>query len=718
MDSTVSSRELSPDESGRNSLTDLLNDKETSCDGGVSKVIGSQDEPEKGTIAAQDYSEDSRAYEEATQLSSTGYSSQENLPAGDEMHLPHADSIEPNPVDEHDDSIIDQSAEELSSFNISDDENSLTAQMKELYLEKQRSEQTEQQQPQTQQVLGKNGSRHISVNTSYGAEAEKLMGTPGSIFTVKSNTTASSRPSSRNTLLNDTPKLNPARSERTVKPISPKRLHRVVVPDDNDDTFEDYGNENEEEDEDDSGSLQIKNIGEFLRPENIQDNVQDRVSNTQDITRLNKELIDCKVQIQLQQEIIRNDLLNKLQDPIIGDELIDKLNILSAKVSSGNLRSKYDSLTNDLAELQNINSMLIDQQEQKQNDYDQWCLIATDLLQSLKPFDENLNEDIERVPNSNLGNLLQVVSLKVRAVLSKLQELEDAYDASVIRSPRKTVDQVPDNDDDQTEKKESEEHETMSNISFSTTKTDSLTQLLNDNSKQREEIQRLSHLLIERNHKLRDQEENINNYKQTLHEFVSLLQQTLNGYINEFIGFHSDFLDYSSKTFENESIDDVLKILRDLVSISDKYQNDGELINLQNVRSIMTPVWSHNISVTRLLVEKYKSMADQNKELKQRKGSSNIGDSFGNYKSQVNQLKNEISDLKSQIRQLEDNQSSNNFSEIPTQIESESATTKLRLDSMIKKWKHAEESLAFERKAHNVKVKELEEQIKLLKMTR
>lgn len=629
------------------------------------------------------------------------------------------------------------SVEELSSFDLSDDDNPLRQKLKEMYLNTSSS-----------QILDNINRDGISTTSSSSRNTSlnngNIMGTPGSVYSVKTNTT---RPSSRNTIIasctsdrvdqrldhskalliesntNVTEEEEEDEEQESAPPTkrsSPRRLHRVINPDHSETDISYMSDSNNE--------MNPISLSKILDADQIHNNENDRISTGADITRLNKELINCKVQIQLQQEIIRNNLLNKFKEPI-SDELIGKLNSLSLNSSSEEtkLKNKCEILNKDLNELQNINSVLIDQQDQKQSEYEQWSETVVDILSYLEGFADPNTSDIstERM-TSNLGTMLHIISHKVREIVSQLKEtgksgmLEDENDQSVIK---RTPFEISPNRDEANKgqvTEEDEREEVEQDISFSSTKTDSLTQLMNESIKQREKIQQMEQSLTEGNFKLEKQNEMIAAYKQTINEFVSLLQQTLNGYVNEFIGFHSDLLSHSNKIFEHESIDEVLLILRQLVVICDEYQKGGKLINFQEIRTLMSPVWQHNSTVATLLVDKYQDMVKQNNESRNSKPAKAFVDSaeVPKLKEEIRVSQNEITQLKSQLRIANQSAAAASFTEEEIVDERNSRTYKFRLETMIKKWKQSEEALAFERRANKLKVMELEDEIRSLKMRR
>lgn len=620
------------------------------------------------------------------------------------------------------------SIEELSSFDISDDDNPLREKLKEMHLE---NRETVSQGANGDDFSTTSSSRNTSLNLG-SVNSGNIMNTPGSVFTVKSHTT---RPSSRNTITAEytldkiDQKLDHSKAALLVEPNtnatdidntddvlnrkSPvKRLHRVMTHNDHSETDLSFTS-------DTNIDLNPNVLPKILNSDQIHDNINDRISAGADITRLNKELINCKVQIQLQQEIIRNNLLHKSKEPI-SDEIIEQLNSLSMKTSKGNLKEKCEDLNKDLNELQNINSVLIDQQEQKQSEYEHWSETVVDILSYLEGFqDSNISDISSETMFNNLGTMLQVVSHKVRAMVNKLKELESPTKSPFYGNEDSVIRSTP------TEFSEEFEHDQEGrindeDISFSSIKTDSLTQLMNESVKQKDNINMLEETLKDRNFKIEKQNEMIVTYKQTINEFVLLLQQTLNGYVNEFIGFHSDFLSISSKIFEHESIEEVLSILRKLVIICDEYQKDGKLINFQNVRNLMNPVWQHNSTVTNLLVEKYQDMGKQNKELKKFKLSNNIANNMEIPKlnEEIKVLKNEINHLNNQLKIDKESKDIKYLNYEDRGVEGDDLTSKLRLETMIKKWKQSEEALSFERRANKVKVRELEDEIRMLKIRR
>lgn len=620
------------------------------------------------------------------------------------------------------------SIEELSSFDISDDDNPLREKLKEMHLE---NRETVSQGANGDDFSTTSSSRNTSLNLG-SVNSGNIMNTPGSVFTVKSHTT---RPSSRNTITAEytldkiDQKLDHSKAALLVEPNtnatdidntddvlnrkSPvKRLHRVMTHNDHSETDLSFTS-------DTNIDLNPNVLSKILNSDQIHDNINDRISAGADITRLNKELINCKVQIQLQQEIIRNNLLHKSKEPI-SDEIIEQLNSLSMKTSKGNLKEKCEDLNKDLNELQNINSVLIDQQEQKQSEYEHWSETVVDILSYLEGFqDSNISDISSETMFNNLGTMLQVVSHKVRAMVNKLKELESPTKSPFYGNEDSVIRSTP------TEFSEEFEHDQEGrindeDISFSSIKTDSLTQLMNESVKQKDNINMLEETLKDRNFKIEKQNEMIVTYKQTINEFVLLLQQTLNGYVNEFIGFHSDFLSISSKIFEHESIEEVLSILRKLVIICDEYQKDGKLINFQNVRNLMNPVWQHNSTVTNLLVEKYQDMGKQNKELKKFKLSNNIANNMEIPKlnEEIKVLKNEINHLNNQLKIAKESKDIKYLNYEDRGVEEDDLTSKLRLETMIKKWKQSEEALSFERRANKVKVRELEDEIRMLKIRR
>lgn len=534
------------------------------------------------------------------------------------------------------------SVEELSSFDISDDDNPLREQLKEKYLER-----LEQESRDTNGVSTTSSSRITSLNN--GSIAGNIMETPGSVFTAKTSTT---RPSSRNTV---TGGYTSDRSDQRLdkgkavlmesnpqipKRGSPRRLHRVLAHNQSETDLSFTSDTNVE--------LNTVGLMKILNADEIQDNTGDRISVGADITRLKEELINCKVQIQLQKEIIRNNLLDRAQNPL-SEEIMGRLNSLSIN-EDPSLKERCQVLQENVSELERINQVLIEQQDQNQREYTQWMEMVREILVSLEAeVDENA---------SNMGRMLKEVLNRVKTM-----------DHSVVR--------ILSGGDDVSVGNVSEATD-ATNTSLSTT-------------------QGLGNELVEKDHMIQTQEAVIKQYKTTIGDFVNLVEQTLNGYVNEFIGFHSDFVNHSRRVIEEASIEEVVTILRELVAKSDAYQREGRLINFQEVRGIMDPVWRHNGRVCEMIVERYEDMVKENKELRRKRVVVESPKSDIVTSKEIIVLRQQVASLERDLAAAKDSDG------------------KLRLEGMVRKWKQSEEALAFERRSNHIKVAELEAEIRRLR---
>jgi hypothetical protein len=475
--------------------------------------------------------------------------------------------------------------------------------------------------------------------------------------------------------------------------------------------------------------------GEF-KPFN---NITNTVPTSSELLELQNQLTNCKIQIKLQNDLLRDKLFCSISDSSnkqdLSDELerqiLNNINSTKYKIRLNSLQEEFDFLKLENEKLLSKNKdlhcsleLLREEHLEQMTNQFQWQDTVKNIIIKIKKNENfespkkinNFNDILETLESFVEKLMLNHLDLQQKLEKSEIQLAKYSKEMTELDDKNKTIEKDFENQIKILEKsnseyiKKNEEYENLLN-----TEKLKILQLESMNHKQGIEIKKLQEKRTTEYNKeldlqkhMKQLEMTINDLNMELHKLQKLNEGSsgkLQSIIKESSLYHSVILNSLLRIIDKDSASGILSASRRL----NHNTNFEEFIKLSSVMQ------NYEIQSLSTIVDNYELLV---KEINQNKNKT----------SSISELKNHVAILEKKIHDLEnlgeketvrvnelENQNTKLREIVNNSNEDFEKLHKLRLDDLTNKWKTAEEALSQTEKGAKLKILELEEEIHILK---